>query len=127
MKLCPCCSEQLFANCCEPYLAGTEFPATPEALMRSRYSAYSLANTNYIADTMRSPAADHFDIEDAREWAASVTWIKLKVKRAFLENGKGFVEFEAYYEDDKQKHTLHELSEFHLIDNRWFYVNGQML
>lgn len=127
MTLCPCCSGQNFSNCCEPYLNGSRLPSTPEALMRSRYSAYSMANTTYIANTMCRPAADGFDIEEARAWASSVTWIKLKVKKAYLKNEKGYVEFEAYYADAKRRYKIHELSEFWFIDNKWVYAHGVTL
>ncbi|MBK5938172.1 hypothetical protein CCR96_02550 [Halochromatium roseum] len=40
---CPCGSGHTLADCCEPFLAGTTMPATAEALMRSRYTAFTQA------------------------------------------------------------------------------------
>ena len=37
---------------------------------------------------------------------------------------KGFVEFKAYFIEDNQQYILHEKSEFHCFDDRWYYVDG---
>ena len=47
---CPCGSQQTFENCCQPLLAGMAFADTAEALMRSRYSAFSTGNIDYLID-----------------------------------------------------------------------------
>jgi SEC-C motif-containing protein len=93
--------------------------------MRSRYTAYSTANVEYIAQTMKSPALDQFDAEDARAWAQSVSWIKLKVVAASMNGDKGFVEFIAYFIDQGKAQTLHEASEFQRINGRWYYLDGK--
>ncbi|WP_316830170.1 YchJ family metal-binding protein [Pedobacter aquatilis] len=41
---CPCGSGLLYGNCCEPYLLKLKDAPTAEALMRSRYSAFVVAN-----------------------------------------------------------------------------------
>ncbi|MGE4560780.1 MAG: SEC-C metal-binding domain-containing protein, partial [Desulfobulbus sp.] len=41
--LCPCESGLPFATCCRPLLSGEQQAATAEALMRSRYTAYTRA------------------------------------------------------------------------------------
>ncbi len=45
---CPCSSGLDFASCCEPYLTGAKLPPAPEALMRSRYSAFATGNITYL-------------------------------------------------------------------------------
>lgn len=129
MDLCACGSGKIDAECCERFISGKEIPATPEELMRSRYTAYTKANVKYIAETMRSPAADYFDAEGAKQWAERVRWIKLEVVDSSTEGDKGFVEFLAHFYQDKhnhinQRHALHERSEFHRIDGKWYYVDG---
>src|SRR5687767_1109085 len=47
---CPCGGPSL-ATCCGPYLDGTALPPTAEALMRSRYTAYTLKNEPYLLAT----------------------------------------------------------------------------
>jgi len=48
---CPCGTNKTYANCCERYLDGTDIPATAEALMRSRYTAYTLLCEDYLLAT----------------------------------------------------------------------------
>ena len=46
---CPCMSGKAYAECCEPVIKGTRKAATPEELMRSRYSAYAKAEIDHLA------------------------------------------------------------------------------
>ena len=47
---CPCGGPSL-ATCCGPYLAGEAIAPTAEALMRSRYTAYTQRNEPYLRAT----------------------------------------------------------------------------
>lgn len=126
--LCPCKSEKEYAQCCEPFIASSQLPETPEQLMRSRYTAYSQANIDYIIATMKGDALKDFDKNSAKQWAESVSWVKLKVIRGYVDPAipdKGYVEFKAYYRYKKQMHVMHEFSEFKRIDGRWFYIGAK--
>lgn len=130
MELCVCGSEKNYAECCERFISGRETPSTPEELMRSRYTAYTQANINYIANTMSGTAASHFNADEAKQWAEKIRWIKLEVMQTYEVEDKGFVEFLAHFYQDKpghpnQRHAIHELSEFHRIDGKWSYVDGK--
>jgi SEC-C motif domain protein len=35
------------------------------------------------------------------------------------------VEFLAHYSDENKGYVLHEISEFHFEDGRWYYVDGR--
>ena len=50
-NVCPCGSKRGYAQCCEPLHQRLINAATAEALMRSRYSAYVLLLSDYVADT----------------------------------------------------------------------------
>ena len=41
MALCPCGSEKIYTECCEPLIKGDRVAETAEALMRSRYTAHA--------------------------------------------------------------------------------------
>ena len=126
--LCPCKSEKKYAQCCEPFILGKQLPNTPDQLMRSRYTAYTQANIDYIIATMKDAALKGFDKASAKQWAESVTWMKLKVLRAYIDpaiSDRGFVEFKAYYRYKKQMHVMHEFSEFKKADDRWFYIGAK--
>lgn len=125
MQTCPCGSNKSLAACCGIFISGKGLPATPEELMRSRYSAYTQSNIDYIENTMRAPANINFDRDEAREWAEAVTWLKLEVIKSEIQGDNGFVEFRAHFSLDNKNHVLHELSEFHRVKGKWFYVSGK--
>ena len=126
MKPCPCGTGKTYQECCARFLTGNKLPATPEQLMRSRYTAYSRANIDYIIATMKSPAADNFDKQNARLWAKQVTWVGLEVTHSQVDDDAGFVEFIASYRDGDGLQRLHELSRFRLIEGRWYYIDGEL-
>ncbi len=122
---CPCGTGKTYQQCCGVFIAGEKRPATPEELMRSRFTAYTEANIDYIERTMQSPALDNFNAQTAKEWADRVEWLKLEVINSSVNQATGFVEFLAYFIENNQKHIMHEISEFHLINDQWFYVDGK--
>ena len=123
---CPCDSTSDYDACCGPFISGEKHPTTPEQLMRSRYTAYSLSNTHYIKNTMQGKAALGFDEEQARHWSQRIIWIKLQVIQTSLQDkNSGQVEFIASFVEHGKLKTIHEKSEFHRLDKHWFYVNGQ--
>jgi SEC-C motif-containing protein len=126
MKNCPCCSNKAYSECCAQFILGKQTPATPEELMRSRYTAYTQANIDYIVNTMKSPAADNYDYNSAYEWAKKVKWNRLKVINVSMNQTIGFVEFYAYFYENHQQQIIHENSEFHLVDGKWFYIDGSL-
>ena len=82
MMLCPCGSQKFYIACCGRYLDAGQIPSTPEALMRSRYTAYTQANIDYIQKTMRGKAAQNYNAEETRIWAQKADWQKLEVVKA---------------------------------------------
>ena len=124
MELCPCGSSKNYNQCCEPFITAIKLPHTPEELMRSRYSAYTRANIDYIANTMKAPANLDFNPVEAKSWAAEVKWLKLEVVAATQDENEGTVEFIAQYSHEGKKYVLHEVSLFRRDDNQWYYVDG---
>jgi SEC-C motif-containing protein len=127
-NLCPCGTNKAYRLCCEPFISGTQLPPTPEALMRSRYTAFAQANMDYIAETMKGPVKDQFNVESSKQWAQHVTWLGLDVidvTPVTEQDDKGFVEFNVRYRFQNKAENIHERSEFHKEGNRWFYVNGE--
>jgi SEC-C motif-containing protein len=127
MQNCPCGTSKSYMECCGLFIDGKHLPSTPEQLMRSRYTAYSKANINYIKNTMQPPASDNFDEKEAKQWAKKIKWTRLEVKSATQNDENGTVEFIAYYTVNNKNYRLHEISEFHCINEKWFYVDGQIL
>ena len=125
-KQCPCNPQVTYEKCCGPYLTGEQFPATAEALMRSRYTAYTQANIPYIQATMRGRAAQSYDPIAAEQWAKTATWKHLKVLRAFphaVDTTRAYVEFVATFISDKKQQTIAELSEFQFDNGQWYSID----
>lgn len=124
MANCFCGKNKPYTACCEPFLNEQKTPSTPEELMRSRYTAYCLLNLDYIQKTMKSPAADNFDAAEIKAWARKIKWSGLQVVKSEYNSSCGIVEFIAHYTFDGKKNSLHEVSEFHFDNGKWYYVNG---
>jgi SEC-C motif-containing protein len=127
MTTCPCGSKREFEACCAPYIAGAPAP-TAEALMRSRYTAYSLGNLDYIEKTCTGPAAQSFSRADAERSLPGTQWLGLDVKgtRQGRENDSvGTVKFTFRYRHLGQDFSHTETSSFRRIDGAWFYEQGE--
>lgn len=122
---CPCQSGQIFGDCCALFHQGALDAPTPEALMRSRYSAFALSNITYLQQTMAEPAAKAFDFADCEAFASSVTWLGLTIlSTQTLSAVRGLVEFHARFVDiDGVAQAIHERSVFQKIAGKWYYVD----
>ncbi|TPD67293.1 YchJ family protein [Flavobacterium microcysteis] len=120
--ICPCGSGLLFAQCCEPFINGTQNPPTAEKLMRSRYSAYAVQAVDYLIATTYSSTRKNHSKSDILEWSKSNQWLKLEV----LDATENTVEFKAYFLDSRLKAQMHHEKSFFKKENeRWFYVDGE--
>ena len=119
---CLCGSDMSFYHCCHPIIEGRVKALSPEALMRSRYTAYAKVNIKYILKSMRGSPKERFNVKEAKLWAKKIKWQGLKVIRSIAQKDTGYVEFEAVYIENKEKHTLHEISEFKMDNGQWYYV-----
>lgn len=119
---CPCESGRDYAACCGRYHGGAPAP-TPEALMRSRYSAYVLGLVLYLLATWhpsRRPAGEDLKLDPATKW------LGLKIVKAEQHEEAGTVEFVARYRvGGGSAVRLHELSRFVRENGAWLYVDGE--
>ena len=124
MKICPCGSNFTFTDCCAPLIRGTGFPDTAEDLMRSRYTAFTLKNWEYLVITSHP--------EEKKEMAKlgpnliedGVVWKRLKIIKTQAGghgDSEGQIDFVAYYTKDSVEHTLRESSYFYKLNGRWVY------
>lgn len=126
MAQCPCGSNRTYLTCCGLYIDGKALPPSPEALMRSRYTAYTIANIVYIKKTMAGEPLLGFDEREAERWAKSVYWLGLRIidtKQNIVEH-TGTIEFVATYLAGNTLNTIHENSTFHFINDTWLYTAG---
>ncbi|MDR3342372.1 MAG: YchJ family protein [Treponema sp.] len=153
MKPCPCGSGLAYSECCEPYITGAQKPLTAEALMRSRYTAYTEHVIDYIiatctaedaqktggaaktGDTDRlkgnqEQASRAIDVKQTRDWSEKSRWLGLKIL-SVTQGGptdiEGTVEFEASYEREGLRDIHHERARFKKQDGQWLYDDGDIV
>ena len=125
---CPCGHVANLAGCCGRYLSGAELAPTPEALMRSRYTAFAIGSAqaiDYLVATQH-PAHRAPDLRPALEanTAQIDGWERLEVRSATEAGDRGVVEFVATYRVGSERGELHERSDFLREDGRWYYTTG---
>ena len=123
-EICPCGTHKEYAECCGYFVDENKIPATAEALMRSRYTAYTLLREDYLLATWHvSTRPEKLGL--ATE--ASSKWLGLQVKRHEQQDDThALVEFVARYKVGGRAHRLHEASRFVREEGRWFYVDGDL-
>ena len=120
-KPCPCGSQLEFDICCKPYLSLLHMAPTSEALMRSRYTAYTLHNADYIYNTTLPSERKYHNRADVLTWAKSNTWLKLEILYA----SETIVEFKAFFMDETLRAEVHhERSVFVQLDGIWYFKDG---
>ena len=126
--LCPCGSKKESTECCISIINGFNEAKTAEALMRSRYVAFTQANIDYLMRSHHSKTRPIKDKKNIQKWAGSVLWTGLQVlsTKAGSENDEtGFVEFKALYVEDGKLQQIHENSFFQKENGKWLYVSGE--
>lgn len=125
---CPCGSGLSYPDCCEPIISGKKVAETAQQLMRSRYTAFTLANTDYL---MRSHSVKTRPIKERKsieQWARSVSWMGLtilNIQAGEANDEKGTVEFKALYLENGKPQQIHEKSHFERENRLWVYVSGE--
>lgn len=130
---CPCFSGARYVACCKPYHVGDRSPETPEALMRSRFSAFALGLGTYLVDTLSAehPERAHDPVMLARELSsmkARQRFLALRVLHtALLSSDAGEVLFHARVFERGVDRSFAELSLFHREEGCWRYLSGVLV
>lgn len=130
MENCPCGSGKTYAECCEPLIKGDREAATAEELLRSRYTAYTKVETDYLYYTTHPDYKKEFDEKGVRQWAEESTWLGLEilnVKQGSDDSSEGEIEFVATYKQKGEKTNHHELAMFKKVDNRWYFEDAALI
>ena len=86
--------------------------------MRSRYSAFVLADGDYLMQTHHKSTRPLTEKKAIVNWAKSVSWLKLDV----LEVTTDTVKFNAHFFENQKSDFIHENSKFVKEDGVWFYL-----
>lgn len=122
MSNCPCGSVSPYDRCCGPYHTGEKEAETAETLMRSRYTAFTMANPEFLQQTQTAEMNADFDPQDVRNVAQETDWQRLEILNV-VDGGKtditGEIEFIAHYRHMSQKMGHHELAAFRKEKGAW--------
>lgn len=101
-------------------------PATAEALMRSRFTAFKDSDAAWLLRTWHpSTRPVDLDLSDNPRWRGLQI---VDVTGGGADADAGVVEFRAtWLQDDGGLGILHERSRFVRESGHWFYVDGELL
>lgn len=118
--LCPCESGKPYKLCCQPYVEQISNAPTAEALMRSRYSAFSLLNEDYLRYSWHPDTCPkQIHLNQNTQW----TGLKIiKTEDGGKNDDSGTVEFIARSKINGKASRLHENSHFKRFEHHWVYL-----
>jgi SEC-C motif-containing protein len=128
-QACPCGSERKAKSCCAPLLSGM-IAASPEALMRSRYTAYVAGAYHHIVRTTH-PSSPHVQTDRARwleeiaAFCGSTEFVDLQIHSTDSQGKRGWVRFTASLIVNGTEHPMREHSLFLFDGGRWRYHSGE--
>jgi len=118
---CPCGTGLPFGECCAPIHRGEREPATAEALMRSRYTAFVVGDVDWLLASWHASTRPR-----SLELDPGIRWLRLDIE-ATSGGGPfdrdGTVAFAAHWVADGARGAMRERSRFRR-DVRWQYVDG---
>ncbi|WP_431288919.1 YchJ family protein [Roseateles chitinivorans] len=126
--LCACGSGRPYAACCGALHqafaeSGALIAADAQALMRSRYTAYTMDLIEYLLATWH-PSTRPASLDRGEQ---DLKWLGLEVRRHTREDADHeTVEFIARSKVGGRAHRMHEISRFVRERGAWLYVDGQI-
>ncbi|MEV8634853.1 YchJ family metal-binding protein [Streptosporangium sp. NPDC051023] len=118
---CPCGTAVPYRDCCGRLHRG-EAAATAEALMRSRFSAFSVGDTAYLLRTWHpTTRPGHLDL------GGGVRWVRLEILETTggsAVHTEGTVRFRAHYLERGAAGEMEEHSRFVRYDGAWVYLGA---
>ena len=118
---CPCNPAKKYSECCQKAHQNINTVTTAEQLMRSRYSAFVLANVNYLQKSHHSTTRPNKqEKRDIEKWTKSVNWLQLEI----LNTTEDTVEFKASFKENGSVQVIHENSKFCKENNHWVYLGA---
>ncbi|UJW32976.1 SEC-C domain-containing protein [Saccharothrix sp. AJ9571] len=121
-RACPCGTGEPYARCCGRLHRGEATAATAEQLMRSRFSAFAVADEEYLLRTWHPdtrPPSIEFD--------PAQRWTSLEIvgrTGGGLLHREGTVEFVARYRIGGQDGEMRENSRFLRDGEQWLYLTA---
>ena len=128
---CPCCSGAPYADCCGPLHTGEKPAATALQLMRSRYAAFALKQTEHLWRTLHTTHPDRARrkddvLRDLKKTCNRFGYPRLDILEVVEPNanGEAYVTFRATLTERGRDVGFTERSRFLQEDGAWKYVDG---
>ncbi|KDE37917.1 YchJ family protein [Kosakonia radicincitans] len=123
---CPCGSALDYSLCCQPYLSGTQVAPDPSRLMRSRYTAFVLHQTEYLIKTWHPSCEAHAFRQQIEAGFADTHWLGLTVFEHAdgVNDNEGYVSFAARFQEKGKSGAIIERSRFLKENGQWYYIDG---
>jgi SEC-C motif domain protein len=97
--------------------------------MRSRYTAYTRSDIDYIERTHAPETRGAFEASAARDWASRSRWLGLEIvstEAGRADDDTGVVSFAATYQQAGQTIVHREVSRFRKnASGEWLFVDGR--
>ncbi|MBC7693587.1 MAG: YchJ family protein [Methylotenera sp.] len=129
-QTCACGSQISASECCLPFIQGKRKPATAEQLLRSRYTAFTLGDVDYIVTTHHSKTVGEVNREEIEKWSKGSKWIGFKIlqqEAGTASDTQGMIVFHVQYEMDGKMNDHHEQSVFEKENGEWKFLDAQGL
>jgi SEC-C motif-containing protein len=130
--ICPCGSFKKYKKCCKPFHDEITSPKTALELMKSRFSAFSVCNSEYIIFSTHQNNPDF--TQDLKSWnndilnfSKNTRFEKLEILEFIDGEVESFVTFKATLFQDKNDISFIEKSRFLKTEEIWKYVDGQFI
>jgi len=126
MTSCPCGTGLALEACCGPIMDGAT-AASPEALLRARYSAFAIRRIDsFMNDTITPEMRAEFDPKAVEQSArdAEALGLEIRATSGGGDEDTGTVEYVARFRVRGQIQAHHELATFHRVDGAWLYADA---
>ena len=128
---CPCGGGR-YGDCCGPLHRDEQLALTAEQLMRARFSAFALAEVNFLLCTHPQPQIpDEQRRRQLVEICRQTRWLELRIistHQGQFSDLVGIVTFEARFRDGSQRGVLKETSLFQregmFPAGAWLYIKA---
>jgi SEC-C motif-containing protein len=119
---CPCNPIKLYKNCCQKAHHNIKSVISAEQLMRSRYSAFVLADIKHLHKSHHSSTRlSKKEYKELENWTKSVEWGKLEITNTT----KDTIHFNSFFIENGNLECIQENSNFCKENNYWVYLDAK--
>ena len=125
---CACGSDRVSEECCLPYIRGKRLPETALDLLRSRYTAFTLGDVDYVLSTHHPKTRGEVKREEIEAWSKNSRWLGLSVERVEAgqkDDEQGVIVFCARYHADGEDQEHWEQSLFEKHEGKWMFLDAR--